>query len=298
MACLRLSPGQVVVDATLGGGGHTRAILARIAPGGQVVGLDVDALELSRTEACLRAEGFGREVFVARQSNFADLRQALSAERVDRADAILVDLGVSAMQYDDPRRGFSYKGVGPLDMRMNPTAGPTAAVLVASAPEAELARILVEHADEPHAGLIARLLKSDVCDTTHATERRIRMGLQRALPHSGKSTIKMSVRRTFQALRIAVNDEFGALERLLHEAPACLAPGGRIAVLTFHSGEDRRVKKAFLQGRRAGLYDAVAERVIRSQKAETFSNRRASSAKLRWAQRATAAHTAVPNSTL
>jgi 16S rRNA (cytosine1402-N4)-methyltransferase len=191
------------------------------------------------------------------------------------------------MQFDNPDRGFSYKGVGPLDMRMNPRRGEPASQLIARVSEEALAQLLADNADEPHGQLIARLLKSQPLDTTHAAERLLRTGLTSALPGVAKTDVKMSIRRTFQALRIAVNDEFSALDALLRSLPHCLAPGGRVAVLTFHSGEDRRVKKAFQAGRRTGVYSEVANEVIRSTKTETFANRRASSAKLRWAVRAT-----------
>jgi 16S rRNA (cytosine1402-N4)-methyltransferase len=190
------------------------------------------------------------------------------------------------MQFDNPDRGFSYKGVGPLDMRMNPRRGEPASALVARSSEAELAALLEENADEPHASLIASLLKQSGVDTTHAAEKAVRAGLMSANRSLTNADIKLSVRRTFQALRIAVNDEFAVLDALLRSLPGCLAPGGRVAILTFHSGEDRRVKKAFQAGRRAGIYAAVADEVIRSTKAETFANRRAASAKLRWAVRA------------
>jgi 16S rRNA (cytosine1402-N4)-methyltransferase len=145
--------------------------------------------------------------------------------------------------------------------------------------------VLDENADEPHAELMARLLKQQSLNTTHAADRLLRAGLTRSLPQLAKADVKMSIRRTFQALRIAVNDEFSALDALLRWLPQCLAPGGRVAILTFHSGEDRRVKKAFQAGYRGGVYSAVADQVIRSAKEETFSNRRASAAKLRWAVR-------------
>jgi 16S rRNA (cytosine1402-N4)-methyltransferase len=169
---------------------------------------------------------------------------------------------------------------------MNPRRGESAAQLIARSSEAELTRLLEENADEPHAQIVAGLLKQQPLDTTHAVERLIRTGLGAALPRLPKADIKMSVRRTFQALRIAVNDEFAALDALLRNLPFCLAPGGRVAFLTFHSGEDRRVKKAFQAGYRAKTFSAIADEVIRSTKTETFSNRRASSAKLRWAVRA------------
>jgi 16S rRNA (cytosine1402-N4)-methyltransferase len=283
---LRPAPGDVAVDCTLGGGGHALAILERVLPGGRLVGLDVDPLELPRTEARLRAAGFGADTFVARHGNFAGLPSVLAGEGLAAADLILADLGVSSMQLDNPDRGFSYKAPAALDMRMNPSHGEPAWQLLARLSEEKLAALLAEHADEPHARLIAGLLKQKPITTTHAAERLVRVGLNRALPKLAKTDVKMSVRRTFQALRIAVNDEFSALDALLRSLPLCLAPGGRVVMLTFHSGEDRRVKKAFRAGFRAGLYSDVAREVVRSTKEETFSNRRAAAAKLRWAVRA------------
>ena len=286
LECLRPAPGDIAVDCTLGGGGHARAILERIAPAGRLIGLDADPIELPKTEARLRSAGFGADVFAARTANFAGLPAALAAEGVIAANVVLADLGVSSMQFDNPDRGFSYKGVGPLDMRMNPNRGEPAFALVARLDEAALARVLEENADEPYAALLARLLKRHQPATTHAAERILRTGLAAEHPRLDKTDLKMSVRRAFQALRIAVNDEFGTLDTLLRSLPQCLAPGGRAAFLTFHSGEDRRVKKAFQAGLRGGVYSAVADEVIRSAKEETFANRRASSAKLRWAVRA------------
>jgi 16S rRNA (cytosine1402-N4)-methyltransferase len=284
--CLRPKAGEIAVDCTLGWGGHARAILECVRPGGRVIGIDVDPIELPRAEARLRAAGFGSEVFNAHHGNFAGLPKVLAAEGLTRVDVILADLGVSSMQFDNPDRGFSYKGVGPLDMRMNPLRGESAAQLIARSTEEDLARLLEENADEPRADLIARLLKQQSLETTHAVDRLVRSCLSAALPHLTKADVKMSIRRTFQALRIAVNDEFSALDALLRVLPQCLTPGGRVAVLTFHSGEDRRVKKAFQAGFRAGVYSAVADQVIRSAKKETFANRRAAAAKLRWAVRA------------
>ena len=289
LGCLRPAPGEVAVDCTLGGGGHAQAILERLRPGGRLIGLDVDPLELPRTEARLRTAGFGPELFVARQTNFAGLAQALAAEGVAAADVILADLGVSSMQIDNPDRGFSYKAPGPLDMRMNPSRGEPAWQLLTRLSEAQLASLLSDNADEPHAERIARWLAQQRPATTHELERMVRTGLGTALPGLEKSDIKMSVRRTFQALRVAVNDEFSVLDALLRSLPHCLAPGGRVAILTFHSGEDRRVKKAFQAGYREGAYADVAREVIRSTKEETFANRRAAAAKLRWAVRASSA---------
>ena len=251
-------PGDVAVDCTLGGGGHAQAILERVQPGGRLIGLDVDPLELPRAEARLRAAGFGADAFVARHGNFAGLPQVLAAEGLEAAGVIVADLGVSSMQIDNPARGFSYKEPGPLDMRMNPSRGETASQLLARLSEEKLASLLTENADEPHARLIATLLKQTPVTTTHAVERLVRTGLNAALPRLAKTDVKMSVRRTFQALRIAVNDEFSALDALLRSLPQCLAPGGRVVLLTFHSGEDRRVKKAFQAGYRSGVYSAVA----------------------------------------
>jgi 16S rRNA (cytosine1402-N4)-methyltransferase len=282
---LRLAPGQVVVDCTLGGGGHARALLAQIQPGGRLIGLDVDVLELARTESRLRAAGFGPDALVVHHRNFRALPGVLEAHGLTGADAILVDLGVSSMQHDTPARGFSYKHPGPLDLRMDPSQGPPAWQRLPDLDAAALASVLAAHADEPHADLIARLMVETRPATTQALERVVRLGLGNALPTLPKAAVKMSVRRTFQALRILVNDELEALDALLSVLPTCLRPGGRVVVLTFHSGEDRRVKKAFQRGRRDGVYSAVAATVVRSAREETFSNRRAASAKLRWAVR-------------
>jgi 16S rRNA (cytosine1402-N4)-methyltransferase len=285
LRCLRPGAGDVAVDCTLGGGGHARAILERVQPGGRLIGLDVDPLELPRTEAQLRAAGFGPETFVARHRNFAGLPQVLATEGLATADLILADLGVSSMQLDNPDRGFSYEEAGPLDMRMNPSRGESASQLLARAGEETLACLLAENADEPHAHLIASLLKQQPVETTQALDRLVRAGLTAARPNLAKADVMKSVRRTFQALRIAVNDELSALDALLRSLPQCLTPGGRVVMLTFHSGEDRRVKKAFQAGYRGGVYSTVADEVIRATMEETRANRRASSAKLRWAVR-------------
>jgi 16S rRNA (cytosine1402-N4)-methyltransferase len=284
--CLQPAAGDVAVDCTVGGGGHAQAILEAVLPGGRLIGIDVDPLELPRTEGRLRAAGFDAGSFIARRGNFADLPHLLAAERLETVDLILADLGLSSMQADNPDRGFSYKVAGPLDMRMDASQGEPAWQLLERVSGDDLAALLTENADEPHAGLVAALLKEKPLKTTHAVERLVRVGLSTALPGLTRSEVKMSVRRTFQALRIAVNGEFAALDALLRSLPQCLAPGGRVAILTFHSGEDRRVKQAFRSGHRAGVYAAVANEVVRSTKEETFANRRASAAKLRWAVRA------------
>jgi 16S rRNA (cytosine1402-N4)-methyltransferase len=286
LQCLRPKSGEVAVDCTLGGGGHARAILERLQPGGRLIGLDMDPFELPRTEAGLRAAGFGPETFSVHHANFAGLPHVLAAEGLAAADVVMADLGVSSMQLDNPDRGFNYKEPGPLDMRMNPSRGEPASRLLARVGEEKLAALLRDNADEPYAEFIARLLKETPVDTTHALESLVRLGLGAMDARLTKPEIKLSVRRTFQALRIAVNDELSVLDALLRALPHSLAPGGRVAVLTFHSGEDRRVKKAFQAGHRAGIYSAIATDVIRSTREELHANRRAQAAKLRWAVRA------------
>ena len=286
LRCLQPGPGDLVVDATLGGGGHAQALLAHVVPGGRLLGLDVDAGTLAITERRLRQAGYGQDVFLARHGSFARLPEILVAEGLGPASAVLVDLGVSAMQLDDPSRGLHYKAVGPLDLRLDPSRGEPASALLARLDAPDIEALLAANADEPHADVIAAILARERPTTTHALERLVRQGLLDASPAPGLPEIKVSVRRTLQALRIAVNDELGALDRLLDVLPGCLAPGGRVAILTFHSGEDRRVKQAFREGHRQGVYAAVAREVIRSQMDETRANRRAAAAKLRWAVRA------------
>ncbi len=295
-------PGELAVDCTLGYGGHAQEILPRLQPGGNLIGLDVDPVELPKTAARLRALGFGSEVFTAHRSNFAGLPQVLAsrqcaagcqpAEPIEicgqdarstfrGADLILADLGVSSMQIDDPARGFSVKLDGPLDMRMNPQRGQPAAALLQKLKPDALAILLEENADEPSAALLARVLAGKTFSTTKALAAAIRA----ALPRLNKEDSDLTVRRVFQALRIAVNDEFSALDTLLRHLPGCLNPGGRTAILTFHSGEDRRVKRAFEAGLHSGCYADIAHEVIRPSFAERSANPRSAPAKLRWARR-------------
>lgn len=274
-------PGEIAVDCTLGYGGHAREILPTLIPGGRLIGLDVDPIEQPKTESRLRALGFGPDVFQVRRSNFAGLSQVLAAEGLTGVDCILADLGVSSMQLDTPDRGFSVKIAGPLDMRMNPGKGQPASAWLAKISPAKLAEALVDNADEPNAAELAEKLAGKNFETTTALAQAVRS----AVPRLDEEERDLTIRRVFQAIRIAVNEEFTALDTLLRHLPSCLNPGGRVVIVTFHSGEDRRVKKAFQAGFREGIYSAIADEVIRAGAEEKRSNPRASSAKLRWAKK-------------
>jgi 16S rRNA (cytosine1402-N4)-methyltransferase len=290
---LALQPGEHAVDCTLGYGGHTRELLARIAPGGRLIGLDVDPIEHPKTTARLRSAGWGEDVFTAVRSNFAGLPKVLAELGFDGVDAILADLGVSSMQMDDPARGFTFKADSPLDLRMNPSRPPSAADWLARVSTADLASALTENSDEPHAEVLARELTARRSKTpftrTLQLARAIRAILLQHSPRHDPETDDDCVRRVFQAIRISVNDEFGVLDLFLRQLPFCLKAGGRVAILTFHSGEDRRVKHAFREGVLAGIYSAANEETVRAGPEERRANPRSSSAKLRWAIRACSA---------
>ena len=283
IAILHPGPGETSLDATLGFGGHTQAILPLLSPGGKHFAVDVDAIELPRTEARLRKLGFSEDVLVIRKMNFAGIAQLLPEAR-GGFDCILADLGVSSMQLDDPTRGFSYKNDGPLDLRLNPTRGLPASVLLQSFTEQALAELLTKNADEPHAELISKEIKNSISPilTTRQLADVVRAALSR-FPETTEH--KKTLARTFQALRIAVNDEFGVLERFLDVLPWCMKPGARVAILTFHSGEDLRVERAFLRCFQSGIYSSVSPEPLRPAPEEQRSNPRSTSAKLRWAIR-------------
>lgn len=284
MQALSVQPSERVVDCTLGYGGHAAELLKAVQPDGCLLGVDQDPIELPKTEMRLRSAGYPAESLQCERTNFVALRSVLGKIGWhDGADAILADLGVSSMQIDNPARGFSFKHQGPLDMRMNPNKGVSASALIKKLNELELANLLSENADEPNAELLASALANQKFETTGELARAI----AQALPKSfDEDQIKLSQRLVFQALRIEVNDEFNVLDGWLRGLPNCLRSGGRVAVLTFHSGEDRRVKKAFKLGVADGLYSAISESVIRASSSEKYDNPRASSAKLRWAVRA------------
>ncbi len=285
LAVLDPKPGERGVDATLGYGGHAARFLARLSPGGQLLALDCDSIELPKTEARLRHAGHGESEFLVRRTNFASLARTLGEVGWhDGVDFLLADLGLSSMQIDDPARGFTFKQAGPLDMRMNRRRGLSAAQLLAHVSEPDLATLLERNADEIRAPLLARELcaRRGTLSSTVDLARAVRDAL------AGTCTepeADQSVRRVFQALRIEVNDEFGALERLLEQVPDCLRSRGRVALLSFHSGEDRRIKQAFQRHLSQGRLGVVGEAVIRVSAMERRSNPRSASAKLRWAAR-------------
>ena len=281
-------PGDVAVDATLGYGGHASEILAAVQPGGRLLGVDADPIELPGTEARLRSLGFPPGSVVVRRMNFAGLAQFLAAESPEGADMLLADLGLSSMQIDDPARGFTFKSDGPLDMRMNPDRGVSAAGLLSKLGVSGLAKLLAENSDEPRAVELSGAILGSHASTPLATTRSLANVVRSTCVRTFRqpdTAADDTVRRVFQALRIAVNDELAALESFLRGLPACLKPGGRVAILTFHSGEDRRVKAAFKDGLADGTYASIAPEVVRASAEERRANPRSTSAKLRYAVR-------------
>jgi 16S rRNA (cytosine1402-N4)-methyltransferase len=278
LKALVLRPGMTGVDCTLGYGGHALRILESITPGGKLIGLDQDPVELPKTEHRLRQHGFGDESFEAVRSNYAGIAKVLAGKPVD---FIFADLGCSSMQFDDPARGFSFKHAGPLDMRMNPNRGLSAAEWLARVTPEKLAFALHDHADEPRAESLAAALAGKHFSSTLELAESVRNAVR-----ADGEELDLTVRRVFQAIRIAVNEEFVALDAFLRVMPNCLKPGGRVAILTFHSGEDRRVKKAFQAGLREGVFAETSDGVITAGPEERRLNPRSAPAKLRWALRA------------
>ena len=285
---LDIRPGQVGYDATLGYGGHTRKMLEKLEGRGHLYATDVDPIESGKTRKRLEAAGDGPDILTIRRMNFADLDQVAPGEKFD---FVLADLGVSSMQIDNPERGFTFKYDGPLDLRLDPTSGMSAAERLWELDEEELTAMLVENSDEPYADRIAKAImrvyqKGGSVDTTKQLAAIIENALSFLPPVERKETVKKSCQRTFQALRIDVNSEFEVLYTFLDKLPTVLNSGGRVAVLTFHSGEDRLVKKAFKQQLKDGVYSTISEEVTRPSAEECFRNPRARSTKLRWAIRA------------
>ena len=288
LKALAPQPGHITVDCTLGYGGHAQELLVAVQPGGRLLALDSDPIELPKAEARLRALGFPPESLVVKRMNYAGIGRFIEAEAPGGADVLLADLGLSSMQIDDPARGFTFKVDGPLDMRMNPEHGQSVSSLLSKLSEHDLARLLKDNADEPLASTLARaiLLAHDRAPLT--TTRELTAVVRSVMVAQSNRSNEMpddAVRRVFQALRIAVNDELGSLDTFLAQLPHCLKPGGRVAILSFHSGEDRRVKKAFKSGLSDGLYASISDDVIRPSAEEQRANPRSSAAKLRWAIR-------------
>jgi 16S rRNA (cytosine1402-N4)-methyltransferase len=290
LSALAPRPGETVTDCTLGWAGHAVELLRRVTPGGRLIAFDLDADNLPRARA--RLEEVGGD-FTLHHGNFAGITTALAGRGVEQIDALLADLGMSSMQVDDAARGFSYARDGPLDMRMDTTRGRSAAEVLATIPEPELARALRDFGDEPDAERVAALLvaarhqrplerTSDVARLLVEAQGR---GAWRLHPAKGKWNLHPAA-RTFQALRILVNRELANLEQLLRVLPSLLRPGGRAAIISFHSGEDRLVKAAFRDGHRAGIYDEISPEPVRATFAERAANPRSRSAKLRRARRA------------
>lgn len=286
---LKIQPGMRGLDATLGYGGHTAKMLECLHGQGHICALDVDPIEIEKTRARLASMGYGDELLTVLRKNFAEIDTV--AEEYGRFQFVLADLGVSSMQIDDPSRGFTYKYDGPLDLRLDPTKGTSAAARLRELTREELEGMLLTNSDEPYAAQIAKAIttvfrKGGRIDTT-LTLRDVIAGALSMLPEEEKKeALKKSCARTFQALRIDVNSEFEVLEEFLEKLPKALAPGGRAAILTFHSGEDRLVKKSLKNLYKEGIYQEISADAIRPSAEECNRNSRARSTKLRWAVRA------------
>jgi 16S rRNA (cytosine1402-N4)-methyltransferase len=268
-------PGQIVVDCTLGGGGHARLIAERISPGGRVIGLDQDPamLDLARPRLA------GLPVTLVHAS-FDQIADVLRDENI-LADAVLADLGISSDQLDAPTRGLTFQYDGPLDMRMDPTRGETAADLLRRLPERDLADLIYQFGEERLSRRIARRIVEARQTTPIETTTQLAELVRRCVPR-GKGHRIDPATRTFQALRIAVNDELDSLDRLLAQLPRVLKPGGRAVVISFHSLEDRRVKQAFRTG---DQWQVLTKKPVTAGEDEERTNPRSRSAKLRAARR-------------
>lgn len=283
MDFLMIKENQIGLDATLGYGGHTQVMLKELNHTGHLYSLDIDPIEIVKTTKRLNDLGYTNDDITTLNINFKDIETSILDN--NKCDFLLADLGVSSMQVDNPERGFSYKKEGPLDLRLNPFIGSPANELIMSLDKYELENIFVENADEVYAKEIARKIcekKSyGVINTTTMLYNIIKEALA-FLPKENRDVmIKKSAQRVFQALRIEVNQEFTALEIFLTKLPTIMKSGGRIAVLTFHSGEDRRVKKAFKTYFKEGLFSYINDDVIKPTSEECYKNPRATSTKLR-----------------
>ncbi len=290
-------PGGRVVDGTLGGGGHARAIAERLAPGGALVGLDQDPDALEQAGRALTDLPGGVSVRLVR-ANFADLRAVLDEEGIPAVDGVLLDLGVSSYQLDTPQRGFAFRYNGPLDMRMDPGSAETAADLLGRLSEGQIARLLFDYGEEPRARRIAAEIVRRRADRPLATTEDLVDAVRGAMPFRTRPGEIHPATRTFQALRIAVNRELEVLSAALRQAAQALAPGGRLVVIAYHSLEDRIVKTtmAELAGKRvetdlpqaappAPILNVLTKKPRTASPDEVRANPRARSAKLRAAER-------------
>lgn len=286
---LQIQPGQQGLDATLGYGGHTRRMLEKLQGKGHMYALDVDPIEIVKTKKRLEDAGYGEDILTIKQTNFRNIDKV--AEETGKFDFILADLGVSSMQIDNPDRGFTYKFDGPLDLRLDPEKGESAAERLREVSYEELVGMFQENSDEPYAEEIATVIMKrnrtkNYVETTTQMKDVIEEALAFVPEKDRKEAVKKSCQRCFQALRIDVNSEFEVLYDFLEKLPDALRPGGRVAILTFHSGEDRLVKRAFKAGAKAGIYSEVSKDVIRPSAEECARNPRARSTKMRWAVKA------------
>ena len=279
VAWLRPAAGQTLVDGTLGGGGHTRLLAQAVEPNGLVIALDRDRAAVEG--ANLQLAGLPVR---ALHGNYADLPEVLAALDVAAVDGILLDLGLSSDQLADDGRGFSFHSGGPLDLRFDPTAGEPAWKLLQRLSEEHLAEIIFRHGEERNSRRIARRIVAQRRETPVKTAQQLAEVIRAAVPRSRNERIDPAT-RTFQALRIAVNDELKWLDVALRRLPGCLRPGGRLVVISFHSLEDRLVKESF---RGDARLEVLTRRPIRASDAELAANPRARSAKLRAAIRAEA----------
>jgi 16S rRNA (cytosine1402-N4)-methyltransferase len=289
LAILQIKPGHIGLDATLGYGGHSIEMLNCLLPNGKLYALDVDPIELPKTKERLNNLGFGDDVLEIKKMNFSNLDQVIYES--GQLDFVLADLGISSMQIDNPDRGFSFKIEGPLDLRLNPKSGKSAADLLKNSTQQQLETIFINNADEPHAkqiaaAIITNLKSGFVIETTTQLKEIIKETVHHLSKNKEEDIVKKSCQRCFQALRIEVNNELGVLDKFLEKLPNALKSGGRVAILSFHSGEDRRVKKSFQNFFREGIYSEVAPEMIRPSAEECNTNPRAKSAKLRWAVKA------------
>lgn len=286
---LNIQPGETGFDATLGYGGHTKAMLQQLQGKGHMYATDVDPIESTKTKKRLADAGFGEDILTIKLQNFCTIDEI--AKEAGGFDFILADLGVSSMQIDNPERGFSFKVDGPLDLRLNPEKGISAAERLDHISREELAGMLDENSDEPYCEELAKAITDEIrkgnrIDTTTKLRQVIEKTLDFLPEKEKKDTIKKTCQRTFQALRIDVNREFEVLYEFMEKLPDALKSGGRVAILTFHSGEDKLVKRALKEGFREGIYSEYSKDVIRPSAQECAQNGRARSTKMRWAVRA------------